>query len=814
MIKLIFFELQKLWRNKSFIFGVMVILLVNFLMLFIYGQTTSKDNAQAYKKMTQELTGLSMDEKQSFINELYRRIDAINTIDQILRIESNGISEYSKALRKENSDVFKEFQAQYNAGSYLLYTDNLYNEHFFISEIKKELDTVASYEDYLKRIAEKADNLSQISIFKTESGDSFSEKSIRAQAAAYENMENIQTNYLPEKGIMSALEFRLSDVLLFAFVLLMASVLLREEKDSGMLALTFSLPGGRGKTALAKLGAVFISLIGIVFALYIMNLMYYQRIYGLGSLDRAVQSLPSLIQCTWQLTVGQYIGIFLITKWLSAVIVSAWLMLCTYIAKNIYTGWGTGLAFIGLNYIIRNSVSGIGHFNLFKYINIFSFMNTNEVLGSYIQLYFFGNPIPILWSECLGGALFTLLFCGLFVYVFQQGRSVFLNRPLTVIARDKIVNGSRDTKNRSLNARLMGHELYKLLKINGAGVVFGIFILFLVFQMTQSTIYISFDEEIYKNYMKQWSGRVTAQTIELINKENKQFEPLYELEDALTLGILTSEQYKSALESYAVLEQEKNIFDQIVRSKFSYLESHPKAWLVYDTGYTRLFDINDKDDVYEMMLLILVLIFGFGNVFSMEKMTGMEQILSTTPLGQKRLARTKLFICYVLTTILAIISLIPRYLTVGINFGFNQLLAPAQSLESFSYVPYGVSIYHLILIQIFFRVMTALTAVSFILFLSSKMRNTLIVYFISAMILELCLLLNICGVESLKWLSLWPIFHLPTALSGGMPVLLLVLYGIFYFGFAVAARDEVINKFCMPAKIHVPPIWHIGRRKG
>ncbi len=74
-------------------------------------------------------------------------------------------------------------------------------------------------------------------------------KPLRAQARVYERLRNVSTDYLPEAEIMSALEFRLSDVLVIAFVLLAASILLKEEKDNGMLALSFTTPKGRGRTA-------------------------------------------------------------------------------------------------------------------------------------------------------------------------------------------------------------------------------------------------------------------------------------------------------------------------------------------------------------------------------------------------------------------------------------------------------------------------------------------------------------------------------------------------------------------------------------
>ncbi len=797
MIKTIIFELNKLWCKRSFLFGVMALIFINFLLLFINGQMTLNKNSSAYKKMTRELSGFSMEEKKVFVDEIFRRIDGIRTIDQIMRVEANGISEYSRAVRKENSAIIKEFQRVYQLGNYMRYTDNLQEEYQFISQIKKELDTVFDYDSYLENIQKKADGLSQISIFKTESGDSFSEKSIKAQAKAYEDMGEIKTDYFPEIGIMSALEFRLTDVLLIVFVLLMSSVLLREEKDSGMLELNYSLPGGHGRIALAKLGAVAISLIGIVCTLYCMNLLYYNSVYGLGRLDRAVQSMPSLIQCVWPISVGQYVLVFLAAKWISAIVVGVWLMLCTYLAANIYTGWGVGLAFIGLNYLIRVSISGIGHYNLFRYMNIFSFMNTNEVLGSYIQLYFFGNPLPILWVECVGGFLLLLLFSAVFIWEFQRGIVVYTKRTVRVLHWTAGNRLRYHKKTAVLKKRLIKHELYKLLKMNGAIFIFGAYILFLIIQSVDEPAYISLNENIYKDYMIQWGGRITETTVALVNKENENFRPLYELEDAMMLGVLTQEQYASAREAYSGLESKKEVFDRIIDVKLSYIDDHPKAWLVYDTGYDKMFDMDHSTDIYEMMILFLVLIFGFGSLFSVEKMTGMESVLMVTPLGPKLLTSVKLHIGYGFGGMFAALSLIPRYINVGISYDFPQLLAPACSLEVFSGVPSWLCIYHMMVIQVLFRVLFSLAAVGVISWLSCKIKNTLSVFFVATIVLELCPMLYVCGVRSLIWLSFWPLFHFPAIFDCDVPVVLIIFYGILYLGVAIGTKDSVMNSFCV-----------------
>ncbi len=844
MGKIIFHELCKLWRKKTFLIGMLSLLIINFFLLVMTSRFNGDSYAGAYKAIGRELFALaSMEEKRAFIEQLYARIDGIYTIDQIFRTESGGISSYSRQLRKENADVIQAFSQLYMSGNYLIYTGNLQEEYLFISRIKQEFDTIDQYPEYLENIQEKAGAFSQISIFKTESGDSFSEKSIRAQADAYAGLQGVVTDYFPEKGVMSALEFRLSDILLIASVLLMASILIREEKDSGMMALILTLPRGRGHIAAAKIIAVMVNLLMAACGLYGMNLLYYHGIYGLGDLARSVQSLPSLMACVWPLSVGGYLTAFLLVKWLGALIFALWLMLCSYAAKNIYMGWGIGFCFIGLNMLARIWIPGTGHWNFFKFVNLIGFLDTNELLGTYIQLYFFGNPVPVLWCGALGAFVMLLLSGTAFMTLYGQGTAVYASGTKNDWIRKAGREGkawhknvwhkkARHKKVRHRKAREEGgkrkacrfykkqrqragdggakenfgriyrHECYKLFRMNGAMWVFAAFFAFIVVSCLSGDTYVSFEEEIYRNYMLKFDGRVTEQTASDIQKENERFKPLYELEDAYFMGLLSSDEYESALQSYALLQMEQTAYEKLTGEKMNYLKQTPGAWLVYDTGYEKLFDTENGHDLYDMMLLLFVLILGCGGLFSMEAMTGMEGILASLPLGRGHTAAIKLRLSFICASVLSAASLLPRYIQTGQTCGFAGLLAPANSLEFFHDVPGCFAIYHMMLIQLFTRIASACIAVCLIHWLALRLKNTLMVYFICALALELCPVLELGGLDGAKWLSLWPLFHYPGILSQRLPALLAVLFGIAWLGMFNGLTDAVLGREIYNGKNH------------
>ena len=87
-------------------------------------------------------------------------------------------------------------------------------------------------------------------------------------------------------------------------------------------------------------------------------------------------------------------------------------------------------------------------------------------------------------------------------------------------------------------------------------------LIFLVCQSLQEPAYKSLEEEIYKDYMTRFGGRLTEDVAELIAKENERFEPLYELEDAYMLGLLSA-QYEAARSINGALLTEQGVFDRI-----------------------------------------------------------------------------------------------------------------------------------------------------------------------------------------------------------------------------------------------------------
>ena len=141
-------------------------------------------------------------------------------------------------------------------------------------------------------------------------------KNIELTAQVYAGLTETPIDYYPQKGLYTAISYAFTDLILLASMLLLALILVRQERDSGLLSLIRSLPGGRLKTAIAKLAAFAASLLVVLMVLYGVNLAYCSALFSLGPMSRTIQSVPALMRCTMQITVGQYLFRFFLAKWL------------------------------------------------------------------------------------------------------------------------------------------------------------------------------------------------------------------------------------------------------------------------------------------------------------------------------------------------------------------------------------------------------------------------------------------------------------------------------------------------------------------
>ena len=746
-MSLFFAELRKVWGGRVFPVLLAILASANLLLLWMGTRpTANQPPAAAYRAVGAQLDGLTMEEKGAYLHGKYTEIESLVKIGGFYRDMAYAGSSYLQAYRDENAAMFDAYEQEYKDKSYTLFTDNLNTEYRLFSQLQNEYNTVAGYGDFLQSVQTKATQLSGISIFQNDR-TGYDLRNIELTAQVYAGLTETPIDYFPQKGLYTAISYAFTDLILLASMLLLALILVRQERDSGLLSLVRSLPGGRLKTALAKLAAFAASLLVVLTVLYGVNLAYCSASFGLGSLNRTIQSVPALMRCTMQITVGQYLLRFLLAKWAGAFVMGLWVMLAALVAKRAAAGWVGALVLPLAMYGIRAAIPATSHWNVIKYANMVSLLQTNELLGNYRNLFWFGSPVSLPLVEWLTAAVLgSSLFAG-FCAVFAKAQL------LPTAKRSLTLPFSHTTRATSVPRE----EGRKLLLMNGAAVFLAAFLAFGIYQGVTSESYLDADEIYYAYYMKHISGPWRTESYNWLTEQGKEFAPMLEVQRRVICGELSSD----ALLAYNSLQQKYTVYQQIVQFNIQYyLKQNPGAWLVYETGYRKLFGFTGTADVQDTLLAGLLCALCFSGLFAMERKGGMDEILAATPLGRKYTAKAKLRQSTLVAAGIALGTVLPHLWQILRDYGLPALLAPAMSISELQAVPKFITLSDLLIFWFICRFAACLCMSRITLWLGQKLGNLLPALFISAVAYCLPALLSLSGMKNgIEWLGFYPLFH-------------------------------------------------------
>ena len=270
------------------------------------------------------------------------------------------------------------------------------------------------------------------------------------------------------------------------------------------------------------------------------------------------------MRCTMQITVGQYLFRFLLAKWAGAFVMGLWVMLAALVARRALVMFG-----------IRAAIPATSRLNVIKYANLASLLQTNELLGNYRNLFWFGSPIglPLVeWTAAVvyGGVL-TFAFCWVFA------------RATAVCVKARVLLGLR---HKTHATSVYKEEARKLLLLNGAALVLAAFAGFGIYQGVTAESYIGPDEIYYAYYMKHTSGPFTQESYDWLEEQGEEFAPMLEVQRKVAAGELSSD----AMLAFSSLQQKYSVYSRVINQNINYyLKEHPGAWLVYESGYKELF---------------------------------------------------------------------------------------------------------------------------------------------------------------------------------------------------------------------------------
>lgn len=783
LIQLVKYETRKIWQNKVFIISLAVLLIANAVALLINNGFLTSNPHQAYSQIFTRLSAVPTLDKAEYIDREYNRIKALYDISVVLRSEAYEGGIVNNQLRDNYKSAFELYYELYLSGQYLTYTDSIDEEYAFISNIKQESDVANNYVGFLDSIDTRAESMSTISIF-GDHGDNFSLKNIKKTISDYTGMDSIHIDFYPQKGIQTALDFTFTNWACIFSIFFLSSVLVRVEKNNGMLKLIKTTANGIGKTAVSKLLSLFISLLVIAALFYIENLLICNYLFGLGAFSRSIQSLPFLMTSTFRISVGSFLLYNFILQYLGLAIIGLTITIIMLCAKDEHYALIVVIIIATISFAMYLFIPATGKFNVPKYVNLVGLVRSSDIIGKYHNLYLFDNPISLVTVMVISA---LIIFSGLTLLFY-----ITFSSP-NIALHDRRVTKKSFVRYGQKCASVFGQENYKLYILNGALIILIVYA-FIQAILSATTVSPIDEKEIYRRYyLRTMSGELSEIKYEWFLEQKQEFQPIFELNAEYESGLITEREYNMRIYAYSSLVTKMGIYEE-VQERISYVKNTPDASVIYDSGWKDIFNIYDTDDFLDSILLTLVCILSFSGYYAKEYQTGVIQLLSSTPLGKGYTAKCKMVSVIILSSVTIALSLGARlYITLR-DYGLPDFFASANSipeLNSAGKVPLAV-IFVLLVVT---RLVAVIVTANLILLVSLWSKNTLATLFITSAAFLFPFILSVLGFGIFTYLSIYPLVHSVALLMVEGKGLFMAIYSLLCITCWVVTYKQQILRF-------------------
>lgn len=774
MIALVSMEFRKLWYRSSFLVLMVVLCCCNLAFLYYTQDLTATIPHHAYQTLEHTLATLPNEQRYAYLMDYQEKIENFQALQSIDTMRMQDIDETIIAYTMAQHPTMESYRKDYQKME-LLFCDNLEQELRFLQQVGKEMKQLHDYPTYLKEIASKAQALSSISIFQKQQG--FSSINIQKTASDYQKIQQVPITYESEKGIKEALSSPITNVLLCLAMMAIVTYLIFEEKEKDLFSIIKTTPNGQSKTILAKIIVIILSMVCLTAIMMLSNLLLTHTLFGLGDLQRSLQSLASYATCTYSLTVLQFLFCFFLFKCFAMSLLASLLLWISLLCKNRMLCIGITLSLLCVSFLCYLFIDANSSLRVLHYLNIISILQTDTFFQNYLNFNVFQHPLSLQAT-----ALFFLItFCAFAnictVLSYHHMRNMQIQPFRHTLPHRKRTQGSLS---------LLGQEAYKILVLQKAGLFLVLFLILQIVQMQEKTIYVSQQERFYMQYMEVLEGPITAKKEAFLREEQSRIDRLHQqvlaLDHQAELGEISQAQY--AASSDAISDQLRNepIFVEVMK-QYTYLQKgHNRQFLapfVYEQAFT-------KDDLQLLpaLLFILFITFACSHCFTFEYHHEMHHLLASSVKGRSVLAKKKLLIVFLLSCIFFLIAYLPSLLALYQTYGYPALSASITSLPFYEHVPLDLSIGVFFLITMIARILAFGCYLMILFAISVKLRNQLAAVFFSFLLFLLPIFLTMSGIDVWNSISLYPLLASSTLIATTQGILLV---GVTLLGYGLAA---------------------------
>lgn len=724
-MKLYFYELYKLLSKRMFLFLFAIFFIVN-IFLFIFIQNSSDENKYVtfdraeYHQKIENYRRISNDKVLEDVTQKCKIYEMCSSISYLMSDSSISSEELKDALADYETSDPETYKTVLEV---LKQEENYTNKLLIYRKIKKQYEYFDKYKIFLNEMEKRAENQVTFSVFADTDG--FSYNNIQKTPKDFESLKGIELKSGDYTGVEKGTEYNYTDFFIIAVVFLMCVYIFAQEREKSLLFLIKSTKNGQLATAVSKILALFTFTILTCLLFYGSDIIASGYMYDIQNLNSPIQSIQSFMNCNLKITVLQYLILWIFCKIFTVITIGTVFAGIFLLLKNsiqIYTVCGVVIVAEYILYIFIPRQSPINHF---KNINIMKFLNAKELLGNYLNLNFFTNPVNLIHIYILFCLSVIILFSALSLFAFAKQKQIITKTKIPILCKIK----ERFFRIRG-SVNIFSAEMFKLFIQEKIWIIL-VIVLCLSINASMKTfsdnIYYSIPEITYHSYLSDLEGKITPEKEEYIKSEQEYFDELsQESEKLLSVENPTREQKNKIENIKMIFEGKYQGFIKLV-NQYEYLKAQnqkygTEIYFIDERKYENIFT-NSSNDWWQYIQTVIFLIISLGNIFAFEHKRNMSKLLKSTQNGKYRLAVMKYVSAAVVFIITFLAFHLPNLIVFYRQYGFIIGEAPASSMTCFENIPKEMSLLGILTFMYLTRFVICLSISFIITSLSEILEN-------------------------------------------------------------------------------------------
>lgn len=534
-----------------------------------------------------------------------------------------------------------------------LHTEDATSNDLSLSEYQ------TAYSQFLSEIDTQSQENKTIQLFQK---DPYTLRNIAKTAKDYQSMQHISINWYGGRSLTLVLRSSVTDILMVLLLSYCILLSILDMKRNGMLSFLRTMPNGRERLALAKLHTLFVLCLFVVLIFYGMNVAFANPCSI--SWQSPLPCLSGYMRSTWQISIGTYLILYLLLKWLALSLITFLLFLLGCLTTHMIYYYSAILGIGAVSGLCYTLGSHVGNMEFLKYFNLLFFYATGKATALYYNYNLFGYPVSvhIVNAVCIVAflILLTIWGCKSFASIHKE------YRPFSLPWKKKQSVSIGQTKKRQPQNVLAHTECYKLFYGNRILIFFVLVCLLQLYQYSNQSGRWYQDELYYRNYITMVEGTYTEDKWKLLQEEKDKIsaatEEFDKLDAQFNSGQITQSYYSRMTEPYLQEMQKADALDRAMNyvSYIGTLDEH--AGILYTRGWEYLHTntISSKN-MRTLFLYMLCIILSLSGIYAQEYQHSMTELLHTYPY-ENRSGRDKRLLILAICTGFFVLLYMPELL--------------------------------------------------------------------------------------------------------------------------------------------------------